>query len=134
MNKSLFLDTNVIYNIIQNAPNSEKLLEIIETYTFNSISSLTQFFTYNFCVYKQANNPKEDFFQDLQELTVDCFKIESNQKIFENAKKILKDKDFEDALQVASALYHKCDAILTSDEAMANNYKNLIQIIFVPKK
>jgi predicted nucleic acid-binding protein len=134
MSKSLFLDANVIYYIIQNAPSTPKLLKVIETYAFNSISSLTQFFTYNFCVFKKASNPKDDYFEDLNELVKDCFKIESNQKIFETAKKILNGKDFEDALQIASALYHKCDAVLTCDKEMHDQYKHLIKIIYIPKK
>ena len=46
---------------------------------------------------------------------------------------ILKGKDFEDAVQVATAIHNKCDCVLTSDKEMYENYSNLIEIIFVPK-
>ena len=59
----------------------------------------------------------------------------SNQhsQVTKNAKSILKGKDFEDAVQVATAIHNKCDCILTSDKEMYENYSNLIEIIFVPK-
>lgn len=131
MNKSLFLDTNVIYNLVQESKNSDKLIQIIRQYSFLSVSGLTQIFTYNFCNYTKATN--KDYFTAWNKYMSAASVMYLNPKIFENAKSILKGKDFEDAVQVATAIHNKCDCILTSDKEMHENYSNLIEIIFVPK-
>jgi predicted nucleic acid-binding protein len=135
--KSLFLDTNVLYNLIQNKPNADDLLNNLEAFDFTYILSLSEFFAYNFCVFTKANTGK-DYFDDLQAILENKrqrpISIDLSSKILANAKQILKDKDFEDACQVSAAIASGCDAILTSDEGIAHNYKHLIKIIFVPKK
>ncbi len=135
--KSLFLDSNVVYNIIQNKPNAGNLLDIIESFDFTYILNLTEFFAYNFCVFTKANTGT-DYFDNLNLFLENSrsspASIELNSKILKNAKQILQGKDFEDACQVSAALISKCDAILTSDEGLRDTYSQMIKVVFVPKK
>lgn len=135
--KTLFLDSNVIYNLMQNKPNAHDLLEAINDFDFTYILSLSEFFASSFCIFTKANGG-EDYSASLKALLDNkrtspvC--IELNRQIIQHGRQILKDKDFEDACQVSAAVLNNCDAILTSDKAMADNYKHLIKIIFVPRK
>ncbi|MEM6399080.1 MAG: PIN domain-containing protein [Cyanobacteria bacterium P01_D01_bin.116] len=130
--RTLFLDANVVFNVIQLAPNAEKLQQIMQEYDFLSLSILTIFVTYNYCNYTQINTGK-DYFKQLQEVFDEADTLDLTSTIFENAKSILKGKDFEDALQVATAIHNGCDAILTSDKEMSQSYQNLIKIIYIPR-
>ena len=132
MSKSLFLDANVLYNIIQHRPNAKELKRVIAEYEFIFVSAISELFAYNYCFYTEINTGKK-FTDDLEKLLSICHIIQTSSQVTKNAKSILKDKDFEDAVQVATAIHNKCDCILTSDKEMYENYSNLIEIIFVPK-
>lgn len=63
----------------------------------------------------------EDLLEDIK-----LYKItEMNQKTVQWAMQNLKDNDFEDALQIGSAIYAGCDVFVTFDEKLFKKYKSL---------
>lgn len=132
-NKILFLDANVLLNIIQNKANKSDLQQVIASYDFIYTSNFSEFFAYSFCVYTKFNTGK-DYFDELKQLVDNLLIKDINSQVMQSAKSILKGKDFEDAIQVATAIYNKCDCILTSDKEMYESYSNLIEIVYVPRK
>lgn len=130
--RTLFLDANSLIYLVQRSPNAEMLEQVMSEYDFLSTSVLSRFFAHNFCTFTKFNTGK-DYFRELHFIYEDTQLLEISFDLFQTADSILKGKDFEDALQVATAIHNKSDCILTSDKGMYESYSNLIKIIYVSK-
>ncbi len=64
----------------------------------------------------------DEFLEDIQILG-------SGQEVYELAKKIRQIIDFEDALQVATAIFNEAEAMYTLDQDLAKKYRSLLKIV-----
>lgn len=118
----VFLDANILLEIIfqrKNHRTSRKV--IVENYGNLYISALTAHLVVYFSSSIISLTEAHTFLEDFEILPLE----EDN---FNWAYLNIKDKDFEDALQIATAIKHNQNIFYTYDKALYNSYKDLVII------
>ena len=125
MNEGLFLDTNILMELLFQRSKFELCTEQISRFKEVFASSLS----FHILMYytekeKLDYNNTFDLFQNLSIL-------ELNNEILELAKSIYKGKDFEDCLQFATSKAFGVPQILTMDKGFYKNFSDQSSIILL---
>ena len=125
----LYLDSNIcIYLLDEENYFTSKITQIIKSHSQLYISSMS----YVFVMQKGIKHPTLDFsLLELYDMTKSYTICNLNEHILEKARIICQDNDFEDAVQVATALEYNLDVMLTADKNLAKKYSQYLQIILV---
>ena len=128
-NSKIYLDSNIpIYLLDEEGFFTYEILKILRKYSESYISGIS----YVFIMQKGIKHPTLNYsLVDLYELTKQYVVCDLNDSILEKARIICKDNDFEDAVQVATALEYKIEVLLTADKNLAKKYSEYLQIILV---
>lgn len=118
----MYLDANILLEIILNRPDQQIARSVIEEQTDEIfISALTAHLVTHFGKVIVDLPVLRSFLADYNILGLEANDFEW---AFTNTRNI----DFEDALQLAVAIRNGCDEFVTFDKHLAELYKNLIQI------
>jgi predicted nucleic acid-binding protein len=118
----IFLDANILFELLFNRSKCELVQKLVYSQENNYISILTAHLVYHF-------GKKNKFsIEQLDTFMLDFKILNSGQEVYDLAKKIRKNDDFEDALQVATAIYNQVDEFYTLDNDLIKKYNNLIKI------
>jgi predicted nucleic acid-binding protein len=121
--KTLFLDTNVVLELLFKRQQVPILLPKLEQYNQVYISFLTVHLIYHFGKKIQLEDWELNFI-------LSRFKIlNQGSNTYETAKQICKDQDFEDALQLACAIEGNIKDVITLDEKMKKLYSAYFNFI-----
>lgn len=119
---SLFLDANILLEIILRRDKETKARQLIQRHPENLfISSLTAHLVVHFGQSVVALPVLREFLADYTILNL-------NSADFEWAFTNLRNQDFEDALQLAVAIRNGCSQFVTFDKELATSYAKLMQI------
>jgi|688.fasta_scaffold18514_10 predicted nucleic acid-binding protein len=116
------LDVNVMLEALLKRKKSIESIELITSDEEVAISFLSVHLLYYFGLREKVSLKILDAF--MKNILV----LKANREVYELAVKIRKGGDFEDALQVASAIYSEVDCFYTLDQNLAKNYQNLLKI------
>lgn len=120
--KKIFFDTNILMEVVFKRIRLDGCInKIKENPDSNFISSLSVV-TVNYFVEKE----KGDVFES-KDFIDDFFQINLSPEIVEKAYQIY-NKDFEDAIQIASFLESDCDEFWTLDQKLKDNYGKIARI------
>jgi predicted nucleic acid-binding protein len=135
MNKTILVDANAFFYIIKNKPNVEALYSVLDNYEFVSISALSLFFVETKLLRSKGTdkNLLHQYMDRYRDFVAGSDVLDLTDSTIKQADKIVADFDWEDAVQVATALGGKCDAVLTCDEAFRDGYNKIIKVEYVPK-
>jgi predicted nucleic acid-binding protein len=122
MANKIFLDANILMEVIFNRSKSKECLNLIlgnfgEIY----ISSLSVHIC-NYFLEKEGKNVVENALFFLQ-----FDQVELSENLLEQAYQIYS-TDFEDAIQVASSVQNNCLELYTLDKNMSKNYGHVVNI------
>lgn len=117
------LDVNIILEVILNRAKFKEVKKILDADDSFCISLLSVHLFYHFGV----KNGLE--FSKLDDFLSDVYILAAGKEAYDLAKKIRQDNDFEDALQVATALQNKVKVFYTLDQNLAKNYEKLLEIV-----
>ncbi len=123
--KDIFLDASVLISILQKDLFLNPILEILVDYENLYISGFSYLFGYD--KLRKQGFDSEQIHQKMSYFKIVYF----DEDTIEKAKEICKDKDFEDALQIASAIENNIPNLLTNDIRQAKRYKNYLEIFKV---
>ena len=122
MDYKVFIDTNILLEVIF-VRNNYKICRklILDNYKNLYISALSVHIC-NYFIEKYNLNLQEyqEFFNSFEIISLDTKIINSAYKNY--------NKDFEDSVQIASAISIKCDKFITLDQKLFKNYNHLINI------
>ncbi len=135
MNRKILIDANVLFYIIKNKPNVPQIYEALGNYAFPCISSLSLFFVHTKLLRSKGIDKEllHEYTDTYRDFIAECQVLDFTNSTIEQADKICANLDWEDAVQVATALANKCDAILTCDQELRDSYNKLIKVIYIPK-
>jgi predicted nucleic acid-binding protein len=119
MVSKVFLDANVLLEVLMDRPRKSDVRKYLLKYEGSLfVSALSAYIVYYIGI-KVADLPAlQAFLSDYEILPTQGANFEW---AFQNAR----NSDFEDALQVATALKNGCDLFLTLDKKLASAYGNL---------
>ncbi len=121
--KTLFLDTNVVLELLFKRQQVPILLPKLNEYEQVYISFLTVHIVYYFGKKIKLEDWELNFI-------LSRFKVlNQGSTTYEIAKQICKDEDFEDALQLACAIENNIKNVITLDEKMKDLYKNYFNFV-----
>jgi predicted nucleic acid-binding protein len=121
MQTKIFVDANIAIEILLQREKNRRCVEYLdEKGGQSSISMLTVHLVYYFCYKKYLD---EKIFNFLDQFII----LGLLKKDYDYAKEIVVNRDFEDALQVATAMRHQCTEFLTLDKALVKNYSKIIK-------
>ncbi len=119
---SVFLDANVVLEIILERHNQELAKELLSKYSDNLyISSLTAHLVMYFG-YKRVDLPV------MRRFLADYTILQLDSADFEWAFNNIRNGDFEDALQLAVAIRNGCTSLVTFDKPLVDAYGSLNNI------
>jgi predicted nucleic acid-binding protein len=122
----VFVDVNIILEIVlPQRPKYNECIYILDTQDTFFVSTLTCNITMYFA---------EKFKLKLSNIIkfLDSFYIlDLTQEDYQKAKTFLKNRDFEDALQVSCCLNNNIQKIITMDRGLYNKYNKLLQVVLV---
>ena len=119
MDSRVYIDTNVLLDILLDRDQSETARKLVSKYEGRSyISSLTGHLVVYFCTGLIALDVLDEFLSDHIMLSLD-------KSDFDWAFLNCKDNDFEDALQLATAIRHGCDKFITFDKKLVKTYSGM---------
>ena len=135
MNKTILVDANAFFYIVKNKPNVESIYSVLDNYEFVSISALSLFFVETKVLRSKGvdKNLLREYMDRYRDFVAGSDVLDFTDSIIKQADKIYADTDWEDGVQVATALINKCDAVLTCDEAFRDGYNKIIKVEYVPK-
>jgi predicted nucleic acid-binding protein len=135
MNKKILIDANALFFIIKNKPNVPQIYEALGDYAFPCISSLSLFFVHTKLLRSKgvAKELLDEYTDTYRDFIAETNVLDFTDSIIKQADKICANSDWEDAVQVATALSNKCDAVLTCDEDFRDSYNKIIKVIYIPK-
>lgn len=116
------LDANIILDAVLKRKKAKEAIDLIFSDQEICITFLSVHLVYYFCLREKI--PMEmidDFLEKIPVLT--C-----NQEVYNLAKKIRENSDFEDSLQVATAVYNQVETFYTLDADLAKKYGKLVNI------
>lgn len=120
--ESVFLDANVLLEILLGRRNETAARNVIEQHSENLfISSLTAHLVVHFGQAIVDLPILRKFLSDYTILALDSAD-------FEWAFVNMRNQDFEDALQLSVAIRNGCDKFLTLDKTLAKSYSDLLPI------
>ncbi len=119
---SVFLDANILLEILLNRQNGATARKIIEKHSDNlCISALTAHLVTHFGQAIVELSVLRKFLADYTILALEAAD-------FEWAFTNLRNDDFEDALQLATAIRNGCNQFMTFDKTLVTAYKDLSPI------
>jgi predicted nucleic acid-binding protein len=118
----IFLDANILLEYYLNRTKFNLVYELFDKGGEFCISILTIHI-----VYYYAEKQKFDL-AHLEEFLNDFKVLKSDEETYRLAKRIRLENDFEDTLQVATAISNQVEQIITLDVKFYNRYKKLISI------
>lgn len=122
MKNELFLDTSIVISILTQDLFLPQIAKEIAKYDSLWISSMSYLFAFNKA--RKLGLNSSEIYQEL-----DYYKVSTvDSDTIKKAQEICLDTDFEDALQVASALDIGVVDFLTHDQRQAKRYKNWLKI------
>lgn len=122
----LFADANIILEILlPGRPKSQDVEKLLRGKDI-CISMLTVHLVYHFGLQERYELNQIKRFLDGYAI------LDVTGSDYQKALQTIRDKDFEDALQLAVAMRSDCDAVITLDRQFAKTYKDKIHFI-VPK-
>ncbi len=123
MDYKVFFDTNILLEIIFLRKKYKECRDLLEKNSDNVYISILSIHICNYFVKK--HNLDVNYYKKF----FDYFEIiDFNSDIFDKAY-FNYSKDFEDSIQIASALSVQCNQFITLDKKLKNNYGNLLNII-----
>jgi len=121
--KKIFLDTNIALEILLERKNKPVCIEYLQNIDgIFCLSSLSVHIIY-YVSFKHLSK-KSQIFEYLDQFKI----LDLSSADYEVAKKIIKDSDFEDVLQIACALRHGCQNFITLDQKLKKTYSSLLDI------
>lgn len=121
--QDLYLDTNILMEIIFQRVKAKECLEILERARNLFISSL---YVHIVMYYLEKDAP--NLIEDFQEIIGEFFVLDLNSNILQKAYINYDSKDFEDCVQVATCGENNIDSLLTLDKSLAKKYSNKLNI------
>ncbi len=119
---SVFLDANIVLEIILERQNQQLAKELLYKYSDNlNISSLTAHLITYFGQ-KRVDLPV------LRSFLADYIVLSLDSEDFEWAFNNIRNNDFEDALQLSIAIRNGCNSFITFDKQLVDTYANLKNI------
>jgi predicted nucleic acid-binding protein len=118
----IFLDVNVLLEILFRREKYEQVCDLLAQDREFGISFLSVHLFYHFGL--KNGHSLEKLADSLKSFQI----LNCGQEVYDLAKKVCKNNDFEDSLQVATAMYHQVDSFCTLDQNLAKNYRNLLSI------
>ena len=113
--KRLFLDTNFILDYLEREEYKESSQQFLEDLILQNYKCYVSYLSVANFAYIERKKPREIVMKYLKTI-VELFEIvPNNKKQIQDAIEI-EGSDFEDILQYQSALYSKCDFIITRNE------------------
>jgi len=120
-----FFDINTLLEMWFCRDKSDAVLTFFEAEKTPCISFLSVHLFYYFA-HKNGDSMAE-MAEFISQFTI----LNAGNEAYELAKKICKDSDFEDALQVATALTNEVPKMVTLDAKLAKNYAKLLEIVLI---
>jgi predicted nucleic acid-binding protein len=118
----IFLDANVMLEYFFKRRKFEEVKELLHSGEAFCVSIITIHLMYYYV-------EKEKYSLESFEYFLQGFKVlNSDQNVYNLAKEIRGQNDFEDTLQVATAISNQVQQIVTLDVGLFNRYKKLISI------
>lgn len=117
-----FLDANIVLEAILRRDKYLAVKALFKLKKDFCVSFLSVHLIYYFGI--KANVKISDLDKFMENMNV----LNCNQEVYDLAKKIRKNDDFEAALQVATAIYNQVDEFYTLDTDLIKKYNNLIKI------
>ncbi len=125
MTTRLFVDANVLVEVIEERANFEASVAFLRKNAGNMyISALTVHLVMYFCRKVTTTEHLQAFLSDFYITPITSSEVTW---AFNN----LRSKDFEDALQIASALLAGCEQFVTFDRGLIKRYGSELQLTFV---
>jgi predicted nucleic acid-binding protein len=115
----VYVDANVILELILQRPRMRDAAKMLGEADVSVISMLTVHLVWHFC---RLENVADSV---IETAIADKTIVDVTRTDYEWALRHEKGRDFEDALQVATALRSGCDTFLTFDRALARRYHHL---------
>ena len=129
MNK-LFLDTNILADIIFDRVNKIKILEILsQKQPFQFYSSPLNLATVCYFGPKFYNLSELQILEDVKKLQINW--LDNKEKDISLAKEIWQESDFEDALLIACFNRNILNYFLTTDKKLYKKYKPDFSILLI---
>jgi len=125
MKATLFIDASILISILQEDDFLPKIVRNISGYENVYITPVSYLFAFEKSrkIGKNINSIHEE---------LSLFNVTNvDENTIQKARDICKDTDFEDALQVASALENEILDFLTNDKRQAARYKDLLKTILL---
>ncbi len=122
MSAKIFIDTNILLEIVHERDRFDEAIAFVRKHAGNvAISSLTVHLVMYF-------GRKVASRESLQQLLSDYEVLPLTQSEIDWAFTNIRDNDFEDALQLATAIHGGCDIFVTLDASLSRRYKTLPSI------
>ncbi len=119
----LFLDANIILEILFKREKSEFCINICKEYESLAISP-----TSLHIIYYYAEKAKIDL-EFLEEMLEDFVILPFNSNDFKLALDVFENEDMEDALQIATAINNDIKQVFSLDSKMVQKYQNLVKFV-----
>ena len=125
-NRLIFLDTNILVDLIDGRGRQEKVLKYLsgKPIVASSILSISTAF---YITQKSSGFTALDMSKFTRKLKV----IDAGKDVLERAYMICADKDLEDAIQIATAIAGGAEVFITADKKLLQNYGHLLDIVLV---
>lgn len=119
--KKIFIDVNILMEILFERKKFQESKNLVQINRNKFISCLAIHLC-NYFLEKDKRNVSEyqEFFDDFNLVTFDNEIVEKAYQIY--------NKDFEDAIQIASFLESDCDEFWTLDQKLKDNYGKIAKI------
>lgn len=123
MTDRIFLDTNLLMELLFNRAKADICRDILQKPEKTFCISALSVHICNYFLEKSGHNPSElqSFFEAFEITPLDKNVLGLSYTIF--------NQDFEDAIQVASAIVANCQEIYTLDKQISANYADFTKII-----
>ncbi len=118
----LFIDANIVIEIILKRSEIEYCFSVLEKYEEIFISPITFHLVHYFCSKFTSIQLISEFLNGVKITSIDQF-------VCDRARAIIQDSDMDDALQIASCLDSGIDTVFTLDNKMKSRYANFVRFI-----
>lgn len=129
--QSIFLDASILVAVIDEDDRAVELINFLfDNYIKVYASILSFMFAYRHSIRRQKKDGvNKNHLVDILESNIIIFDLSARD--YSLAKMILKNSDFEDAIQIASCLNAKVDNFVTIDKGLQKLYGDKVNIILV---